>query len=629
MFAKLIRRHCTEITGLLVAVVLSGCTSTKSMKRVNLEAWEDQSVQSALTGDHPSEFSTDYLRQYDLERSFRRDPMAVLCVLDQTLCAEPDREKLFVLSELCYLQGKRAGDPSEKRRLFLSSARYAYLCMFHPDAGPPLSAFDRRFQLASELYNKASAQMFWVRRDDWKERIRGQGRAPLLRGEAVIAETTNMVVQLEDLDRSALAVGYEVRGLSPHVRRQGLGLPFIGVRPEILEAVPAVVGEHPPVRVVRFFAAVSVPRFEGPICADDDAETGMQVFLESYDPVKTPRISMHGHNVPLEADFSGPLAMILDQHANLQGFLNAPSLLHGESLAGMRGLYFFQPYQPGQVPVVFVHGLLSSPITWLPMMNSLIADTEVLEKCQIWSFFYPTGNPILQTASELRQSLLAVRRQLDPAGEDPALDHMVLVGHSMGGLISRLMISTSEGEFLQNARGMQIEDLDNLGIPDEQKSLLRRAFKFEPVPGIDRVIFMATPHRGARMAETLVGGIGRSFIRFPKYLLDRLESGLEEIGMHPEELPTGIDNLRMDSNFMQSLDQLPMNPEVTFHSIIGNEKTAGVAAGTDGVVTYTSSHLDGAASESIYKSGHNVQKHPLAIQEVRKILLQHANAVEE
>ena len=97
--------------------------------------------------------------------------------------------------------------------------------------------------------------------------------------------------------------------------------------------------------------------------------------------------------------------------------------------------------------MLLVHGLLSSPVTWAPMFNDLQADPVLRERFQFWVYFYPTGNPYLATAADLRQNLDAIRADLDPQHQDPALDQMVLVGHSMGGLVSQLLTVDGGDDF--------------------------------------------------------------------------------------------------------------------------------------------------------------------------------------
>ena len=297
--------------------------------------------------------------------------------------------------------------------------------------------------------------------------------------------------------------------------------------------------------------------------------------------------------------------------------------LKGDAISDRRGLYMMQPYQPGKIPVVFVHGLMSDPTVWHQILNDLMFDPVLSQRYQFWAFFYTTSNPILFSAAELRESLLWTRGELDPDGRDPALDQMVIVGHSMGGLLTRLMIQRNEHSYLAPYLGTRIDDLD---ISEREKETLKKVDTFEPLSFVDRVVFMATPHRGSKMAQGFIGRVGDSISSTPTYILDAVKGTLEAVGMSAKDISSGIDDLQTDSRFMGFYNGLPMAPDVPYHSIIGNKTKADTPGGSDGVVAYESSHLEGAASEKIVKSGHTVMDQTQAILEVRRILSLHLKA---
>ena len=91
------------------------------------------------------------------------------------------------------------------------------------------------------------------------------------------------------------------------------------------------------------------------------------------------------------------------------------------------------PYRRGRVPVVLIHGTVSSPGRWADLLNELRNDPVLRGHLQAWLFTYNTSNPILLSASELREALRKIIAELDPDGQDPALRHLVLIGHSQGG----------------------------------------------------------------------------------------------------------------------------------------------------------------------------------------------------
>lgn len=97
------------------------------------------------------------------------------------------------------------------------------------------------------------------------------------------------------------------------------------------------------------------------------------------------------------------------------------------------GLHLTQPYRPGRIPVVFVHGTFSNPAWLAEMVNTLRGDPILQQKYQFWSFLYNSSAPMVVSAADLRDALRNKFAKLDPEGKDPALREMVVVGHSQGG----------------------------------------------------------------------------------------------------------------------------------------------------------------------------------------------------
>jgi pimeloyl-ACP methyl ester carboxylesterase len=283
-----------------------------------------------------------------------------------------------------------------------------------------------------------------------------------------------------------------------------------------------------------------------------------------------------------------------------------------------------RPYEPGKIPVVFIHGLFSSPRAWTQTINELRNSPELGARFQYWLFLYPTGLPIPGSAARLRDSLVDVRESLDPAHVDPALDRMVLVGHSMGGVLSKMMVQDT-GLALWNA-AITVPHDEFKGSP-ELKTGLDHVLVFQPLPFIRRVVFVATPHRGSPIADSLFGRTISDLIRRPAELASRLReieklNGPNVMARELKSQPlNAIGNLRTNSPILAALDHIAVSPDVPYHSIIpliGGEKGT-----SDGVVQYRSSHLDRAASERIVAGTHVSQEEPQVTLELRRILLEH------
>jgi len=600
-----------------------GCASEPGLRTAGLDAWIDMENRSALTGDQPSEFTMRYLRRRDLVTAFERQPENLLLEMDKALCPQADRDTLFTLSELCYLRAKKAkSNREQERKLYLSSARYAYACLFDRESGAHLSEFDPRFRMACDFYNRSLAALLGRSEAGSELVTTGQTTLPLIQGAIRLYAPRDSGLQLDRLGQDSLAYNYDATGFAIQSRRFGLGVPIIAERTP--GGGSSKEGSLPlQRRFPQVTAATVLLTFNERICGNGAPRANPQGGLEVLDPIATPEVEIAGRRVPLEADLTTPLAFLLEANKDLSGLSGMQKKLKGDFISARRGLYMLQPYRPGKIPVVFVHGLMSDPLAWLPILNDLMFDPVLSERYQFWTFFYATSNPILISAAELRESLLWTRAELDPDGRDTALDQMTLVGHSMGGLLSRLMIQRNDRDLFKTVLGVSVNDLN---VSEKEKTMLRSLERFEPLPFVDRVVFLATPHRGAKMAEGLIGRIGDSKSEAPGYVLDSIKGTLQAVGLDEKGLPSGIDNLRMDGPFMSYYNGLTMAPNVPYHSIIGNKQAADTPGGTDGVVTYESSHLAGAASEKIVESGHSVMGHPQTIIEIRRILSLHLEA---
>jgi hypothetical protein len=239
---------------------------------------------------------------------------------------------------------------------------------------------------------------------------------------------------------------------------------------------------------------------------------------------------------------------------------------------------------------------------------------------------YPTGEPILYSASVLRRALLQARARYDPDGSDPAFDRMVLIGHSLGGLLAKMMAQESRSRLWETVSAQPPHRLDG---PAEARACLRQAFLFKPLPGARRLIFIATPHRGSRLDRGAIHALGSRLIR-PADPVQRTYAALLAsnrpdffLETFREGLPTSVDQLRWDHPLLLALRDAGIDPAVQYHSIITDRRDPPRTGGTDGVVPYASAHLDGAASELLIHGGHLCQDHPLVIRECRRILSEH------
>jgi len=352
--------------------------------------------------------------------------------------------------------------------------------------------------------------------------------------------------------------------------------------------------------------------------------------VELYDTEATWAVQVGPQKVPLESDPSASLAYRLEGSPlwdfEIAGFRKGDfSFLGGEQTSNNSGLYMLHPYLRGLIPVVFVHGTASSPARWAEMINELLGDPAIASRYQIWIFIYNSGNPIVLSALRLRESLQGVRKAVDPDGTDPALDNFVIIGHSQGGLLTKMMVVDSGNRFWNNVTSVPF---DQAKLDPETRDLAYRAMFFKPQPYVTRVIFIATPHRGSFLAANYLGKLGNKLINLPGGLA-KTAAGLAKVRESsvmgaPLVIPTALDNMDPSQPFIKALSATPIAPGVHAHSIIPVKGTGPPEGGNDGVVEYNSAHIGGVESELIVRSGHSTQGTPQTIEEVRRILYEHA-----
>jgi hypothetical protein len=206
---------------------------------------------------------------------------------------------------------------------------------------------------------------------------------------------------------------------------------------------------------------------------------------------------------------------------------------------------------------------------------------------------------------------------------------MVVIGHSQGGLLTRLLVVDSGTQFWDN---VSETPLSALRVSDATRQLLTQSFFFTPLPAVRRVVFVATPHRGSDVAGFLVTNLRQLILwalRLPVNLLGATADVLRGTDdpllrrVVLEGLPRSVENMSPGNRAIRTLQTLSITEGVTAHSIIAVQGDGPTEEGDDGVVTYRSAHLDGVASERVVRSGHSVQGHPEAIEEIRRILLEH------
>jgi pimeloyl-ACP methyl ester carboxylesterase len=286
----------------------------------------------------------------------------------------------------------------------------------------------------------------------------------------------------------------------------------------------------------------------------------------------------------------------------------------------------FNSFRPDRIPLVYVHGTFASPVTWAELNNTLTADPVLRQRYQIWSFIYSSGNALPISVAELRDALTAKIHELDPAGTNALLRQMIVIGHSQGGLLTKLTATTTGDKIW---RAVSDKPFEEFPATDEQRARLRRLLFLEPLPFVSRVIFISTPHRGSYLASSFARRLASKLMSLPSSTVQASRDAVSLAKSDPADrflkgkLPTSLDSMSPNNPGLLALADIPVALKCKAHSIIPVMGAGDYHQGRDGVVAYQSAHVEYVESELVVRGPHSCQNLPATIEEVRRILHQH------
>jgi pimeloyl-ACP methyl ester carboxylesterase len=601
----------------VLVLLFSACSRPIAVTRVGAAAVDRQLTASVLSSDRLSISTRNDLLEHDLLVKFDDEPEVVLAELHRLMrAARGAADDLFALAELSFLHAQK----TESAAHYLAAAVYAYAFLFPDGPGSAPSRFDARLRLAGDLYNRALTLA--LQTEDGSEVVpRGGNFALPFGGLAVEMDPAQLRIGERALYGFAPVAEFEVSGLAMRYRRAGLGVPLAAATLPPDPSSPTHDFVAPSVRIsVTLFLRVSEARrslVEGkPLTAT----------LEAFLTDEFESTEVGSERVPLEAEPTAAIALTVAQFPviklEIEHFLTGLGRAHRAP-----NLVSLVPYRPGLVPVVFVHGTVSSPVRWAEMLNRLEADPAIRRACQFWFFSYHSANPIAYSSLQLRRALTDAVAALDPRGRDPALQRMVLIGHSQGGLLVKMAVVDSGDALWKN---VSPRPLDALRLSAETRELLQEGFFVKPLPSVARVVFIATPHRGSFVAgRQLMASLLRRLITLPVQISAAATDLAENRDLLTSTeilIPSAVDNMSPRNPFIRTLQAIAIAPDVRVNSIIAVKGKGPVAEGDDGVVAYSSAHLVGVESEFVVQSGHSTLGNPETIEEVRRILRLHVGA---
>ncbi len=565
----------------------------------------------------------NFLRANLYQTQLLNAPEKLLRQLEDSDWNRGDSNQLEILCDIAYNLAVRCKDPEDALPYYLSSAMYAYRRLFLPEASwdQDKTRFDPSCCQLLLHYNAATAKLFEYLRE----------KKLLEHDSFELTNATGIRVRFS-LPENQLPYGKQYRDLIPCAAYEIHDLPLINQHFGI--GVPLVALAAPdaksPDSLLRGLPQLPMPATL--VLRFDFSKRGIAgAKFSFYDTFVTEQTVVEKETVPLARDYSTPIASMSRCLPLLTEKNLLVAMLTPDKQEEQTGLYLLEPYNPDKIPVVFVHGLMSSPVTWIRMINFLRHYPLIRQKYQFWFYSYSSGNPVLISADTLRNALLEAEKTYVTTPEArKTFNRMILVGHSMGGLISRVITQDRAEYFVEQYTGEKWSDFSAKLTPAEEQEF--RELFFKKPDFISRMIMMAVPHRGSSMAKWSIARLGSYLITFPARVVSRSAEFFKMITRFSDSrsedyrkvmVYTGIDNLDPDNRFIRVLSDSPFASGIPRHSIIGNKETAGVPGGTDGVVPYSSSHVDGVESELIVKSGHSVQQTPEAMREVARILLLH------
>jgi len=599
-------------------VLIAGCTPTQfvEVRHTPENRLNSRLNRSWVGAVHPSNRTVHFLSTTDFHGPSDSAQMIAHCLRQQR---QPERfaDASHALAELQYLAADavRSRDPQLAMELYLDACHDAWKYFSIPSiTGSSADPADPDHRDTAETYNASAEQLLRLIRQHLQISTDDSIRMPLT-GRRVTLEIPSPSRQFaaEDPGEFEFVSDYRVLNLRTRHTTAGLGVPVIINRtkqrlPEPLEKYYTSSMTFPGTLVFSFPTDVARPR---------------DIRLQLFDPRESETMVIGDHLAPLETDISTPLARQLSNRD--LSLLDTWALIRPDLAQQIEGLYMVQPYDPDRIPVLMIHGFWSSPMTWMEMFNDLQADPEIRRRYQFWFYLYPTGEPVAFSAARLRETLKKVRRECDPEMRNTKLDEMVVVGHSMGGILAH-SLTIDSGEFLWSAVSRQ--PIGRLRADPETRQALQQVFYFQANPSVDRVVTIASPYAGSTLSNRFTRWALGSVIWLPTRTMKLSRVLFEhapEKSRDQLELPrTSIDSLSPKSAILRLVRGNPVPQPVHHHNIVAINRGRNADTWTDGVVTWKSSHLDDVDSERVIQAGHSeVVRSPETVREIRRILFEH------
>jgi hypothetical protein len=599
-------------------LALAACSAPVKVERVSLRTAYEELNRTALSSDQLSEATRTVLRRAALLDVFDAQPdTAIARLRAQAIATSMQWPDLYALSEMSYDVGRHA----RSKPTLLASALYAYAVLFPTGSADRPSPYSPQFLHAVDFYNLALTQVLSGDGAESNATLVG-GRSPLPFGTVdVTIDQASLTFAGRTLTSFVPTMNLTVDGFKNDYRSDGIGAPLAARLAPAAQSDDGLV--LPPQLRIPTSAVLQMDNPRRQLTG-----SALTARLELYTIYDTTDIRVGGQKVPLEYDQTAVRALFTTESKvwtrELSGLLN--NVLNDRSDPTAKDhLFALEPHRRGRIPVVLVHGTASSSFRWADMINDPLEDKEIRDHFEFWFFTYKTGNPIPLSADVLRHSLEDAVKSLGGVQADPALGQMVVIGHSQGGLLTK-MISIESGTKIWDA--VSARPVDELNLKPETKALLKDVLFVHPLPFVETVIFIATPHGGSYRSTLTAVGLFTRLVTLPAAVAgvaaDLVTNAADALTLDKDRRTfNSINGMSPGNPAIEAVRAIPVAPGIHAYSIIPTLQDGPLETRNDGVVEYKSAHLDGVESELVIEhQGHSTQSNPLAVREVRRILIE-------
>ncbi len=621
---------CIGISSLLMS--LSGCQLVK-IKEYKIDQAIQYRSQDIINSHQFSADTTSLLTilSYTPETCLEKIE-SCSAHIEQQKIIQPN-ERYSALAELFLAQAMQLDQQNNPQALAQAqiaydlSLRHSYVYLFKTASNHDQQSIDLRQLQVRTFYNYALSRLIRLKYQSLKSSHLptefSVGNQQYIIDAQHYPELTRF--QFQDLQSSYIL---NFSGFDKINRQDGLGAEFIAIRQHeahipndfILDPIDYYSNRNNPrIHHPRYLSVTATAQPLQNNASAGEIISGQVPFkIEFYNPYQYSTATLDDQQYKLTANYTAPFAFWLAQnHLGKSGYL---SLLDRVETLRMPHLYMLEPYQPNKKVIVLIHGLASSPETWMNLTNNILGDTTLRANYQVWMVSYSTNMPIVESRFQIHALLKQAFSQVQSGSVSSS--NAVLIGHSMGGIISRLLVS--DADVSKSAIPlMNYEQYMRL----QQNPVIGERFQFKADLPFTRAVFVAAPHQGSELTDRWYVDLAKKLVKLPTSFFDQVNIQLTGSKSTEGLVQNGPDDLSPSSRFMQVTKTVMPKPGLPYHSIIGNvTKSNDPSKMSDGIVPYMSSHLEGAQSEKIFEGGHSIHAKPETILELRRILHEHLNS---